>query len=343
MSFLRSLAHRALVPALVAQGTLAVVSAPAGALTTTVFTPVADASIRSDRPTTNFGSSDRLGADTSPKTKSFLRFDVAGLLSAPMGASLRLWVTDKSSNGPEVRAVSAGWDESSLTYNTRPAVGSKVDDVGKVTAGRWLEYDVAPLVTGNGLVDLALIGDSSDGTDFASREDADPAHRPQLVVEADDIEPPPPPPPPPPLGQPFSFGLIGDTGYSEGSIQRYLNVRDSMNAAAVNFSVHIGDFKSGSDPCPDSVYTVNRERFDGFNQPLVYTPGDNEWRDCSSKLERLAFLRQTFFPNDQSRGTPSMTVTRQSAEFPENAVWHHDAVTFVTIHTVGSDNNGGQT
>jgi hypothetical protein len=91
------------------------------------------------------------------------------------------------------------------------------------------------------------------------------------------------------------------------------------------------------------VYTTNRDRFDGFTHPLVYTPGDNEWRDCSSKLDRLAFLRQVFFDSDQSRGTPSMTLVRQSAEFPENAVWHHGAITFVTLHTVGSDNNGGQT
>lgn len=34
-----------------------------------------------------------------------------------------------------------------------------------------------------------------------------------------------------------------------------------------------------------------------------------------------------------------MTVKRQSADVPENAMWHHGPVTFVTLHTVGSDNN----
>ena len=337
----RSLARRALVLALVAQATTAVVGAPAvQAAATTVFTPIADAAIRSDRPAMNLGAADRLMADTSPKMKSFLRFEVAGLASAATGARLRLWVTNKSSNGPEVRPVLAGWDEGTLTYNTRPAVGSKVDDVGSVAAGRWLEYDVGALVTGNGVVDLALVGDSSDGTDFASREDVDPSHRPQLVVEADDIEPPPPPPPPP--GEAFSFGLVGDTGYNDSSIAMYLNVRDAMNAAGLNFAVHVGDIKSAAAPCTDSVYTTNRDRFDGFNQPIVYTPGDNEWRDCSSRLDRLAFLRQVFFASDQSRGTPSMTVVQQSAELPENAMWGHGPVTFVTLHTVGYDNNDGQ-
>ena len=34
-----------------------------------------------------------------------------------------------------------------------------------------------------------------------------------------------------------------------------------------------------------------------------------------------------------------MTVKRQSADLPENAMWHRGPVTFVTLPTVGSDNN----
>jgi hypothetical protein len=337
-------ARRALVLTLVAQGTIAMVTAPPvrAAAATTVFTPIADARIQSDQAAANFGSADRLGADNSPRTKSFLRFDVTGLTSAATGARLRLWVTDKSSNGPEVRTVNGPWDEATLTYDGRPPVGSAViADAGSVPAGRWLEYNVGAVVAGNGVVDLALVGDSSDGTDFASREDADPARRPQLVVASDDAEPPPPPPPPPPGGA-FSFGLIGDTGYSSSSVTKFLKVRDAMNAASLDFVVHVGDFKNGTDPCPDSIYATNRDRFDGFKHPLVYTPGDNEWRDCSSKLDRLAHLRQVFFADDTSRGAPSMTVTRQSAAFPENARWQEGALTFVTLHNVGTDNNGGQ-
>jgi len=341
---IRLLARRAIVLALVAQGTVAVLAAPTvrAAVNATVFTPIADAAVRSDKPSTKLGTGNRLLADKSPTMASFLRFQVAGLAQGVSGARLRLWATDKSSNGPEVHVVNAPWDEATVTYNNQPAVDSVVvGDVGAVSAGQWLEYDLSPLAIGNGLVDLALVADSADGTDFASRDDADPGHRPQLVVEITDVGPPPPPPPPPPDG-PFSFGLIGDTGYSESSTAKFLSVRDAMNAANLDFAVHIGDFKSQSDPCTDSVYTVNRNRFDAFMQPLVYTPGDNEWRDCSGKLERLAHLRQVFFSTDQSRGTPSMTVEQQSAAFPENARWYQGAVTFVTLHNVGSDNNGGQ-
>jgi hypothetical protein len=307
---------------------------------TLVFTPVADAAAYSDQPTTNFGSADRLVADTSPKTESFLRFEVVGPTSAPAGARLRLWVRDKSFNGPEVRAVTSAWDESTLTWDTRPSVSLEpIDDVGSVSASQWLEYDVGPLVTGNGIVEMAVVGDSSDGTDFASREDGNSANWPQLVVETSNIEPPPPPPPPPPAGDAFSFGLVGDTGYTASSVEKFLNVREVMNDAGLTFTSHVGDIKKGDDSCPDSVYTTNRDRFDGFEHPLVYTPGDNEWRDCPDKKDRLSYLRRVFFADDQSRGNPSMTVVRQSADFPENALWHVGPITFVTLHTVGSDNN----
>ncbi|HYH48284.1 MAG TPA: metallophosphoesterase, partial [Acidimicrobiia bacterium] len=64
-------------------------------------TPVADARVESGRAGRNFGSSSTLVADTSPATASYVRFDVAGV--GPVSkATLRFYVKDKSSNGPEV-------------------------------------------------------------------------------------------------------------------------------------------------------------------------------------------------------------------------------------------------
>ena len=293
------IARRVLVIAILVQATGTVVAPSlARAAATMVFLPVADAAVYPDQPTTNFGAAKRLVADRSPKITSFLRFEVAGLTAAPAQARLRLWATDKSSDGPEIRRVHSPWDERTLTYASRPSVGSKVDDVGKVSANRWVEYEVGSLVTGNGSVEMALLGDSSDGIDFASREHGTPAHWPQLLVEAKGIKPPPPP-----AGGTFSFGLIGDTGYNNRSVERFLSVRDEMNKAGLDFTVHVGDIKDGSDPCPDNVYTENLDRFDGFHHPLLYTPGDNEWRDCANKGDRLAYLRRVFFSDDQSLGT----------------------------------------
>ena len=43
---------------------------------------------------------------------------------------------------------------------------------------------------------------------------------------------------------------------------------------------HLGDIKSGSTLCNDEYFAFVRSQFDRFADPLVYTPGDDEWTDC---------------------------------------------------------------
>ncbi len=57
----------------------------------------------------------------------------------------------KSSNGPQVRAVTSAWDEHTVTWKNRPSVGSTVvANIGSVAAGKWVTYDVSPLVRRQG-------------------------------------------------------------------------------------------------------------------------------------------------------------------------------------------------
>ena len=56
------------------------------------------------------------------------------------------------------------------------------DGFRSLTEGQMVEFDVKPLVTGNGTVSFALAGSSAALSSFASREFADPAKRPQLIV-----------------------------------------------------------------------------------------------------------------------------------------------------------------
>ena len=158
MTFARSFARRALVVAMVGQAVAAVAgSAPARAATD-AFTPVADARVRSDQPAKNFGSATTLVADKSPATESFLRFEVAGLASAPTGARLRLWVTDKSSNGPELRAVTSAWgkpviyvhgDTHTFTIDHPAVLGTQLPNFTQVEVygpsdQHWVRVDVDP-------------------------------------------------------------------------------------------------------------------------------------------------------------------------------------------------------
>ncbi|WP_224246710.1 CBM96 family carbohydrate-binding protein [Hyalangium gracile] len=151
--------------------------------TTVSFAPVADARVEAAYPDQNFGAADGLYTDTSPAQESYLRFSVRGLSGPVTRAVLRLYVTNGSSDGPSLTQNLSGWGERSVTWNSRPSrLGAVLADLGSVAPGSWAEYDLTPVVTGNGDFDFTLFSTVTDGVDFASREHADPALRPQLVV-----------------------------------------------------------------------------------------------------------------------------------------------------------------
>jgi hypothetical protein len=91
-----------------------------------------------------------------------------------------------------------------------------------------------------------------------------------------------------------------------------------------------------------------RERFDSFVNPLIYTPGDNEWTDCHrannggyEPLGRLDLVRDTFFPQPGTTlGTNPMSVTSQAADgLPENVGFRRQGVQFAVLHVVGSNDD----
>jgi hypothetical protein len=145
----------------------------------------------------------------------------------------------------------------------------------------------------------------------------------------------------------FKFGVVADVPYTESQKAQFDSVISEMNDAHLAFSVHGGDIKGGNTPCTDDVYFEERDRFNTFEDPLIYTPGDNEWTDChragGDPLERLAFLRQVFFSDNLSMGERKIILEQQNDSYPENAKWRRGPITFVTLHVVGSNNNLGRT
>ena len=150
------------------------------------------------------------------------------------------------------------------------------------------------------------------------------------------------------------FVALGDLPYGSDEVagSNYRNLIDSINRTEPRFSIHVGDFKSGSTLCSDEEFQRQRRHFDRFSRPVVFTPGDNEWTDCHRKsngsfdpLERLAKLRSLFFTPYQSLGATTMPVESQSVVHPkfpryiENQRWVIDEVLFITVHIVGSNNN----
>ena len=154
------------------------------------------------------------------------------------------------------------------------------------------------------------------------------------------------------------FGLFGDLAYSASEEPLLDNVLAELNRAPLAFVVHVGDLgspRAGS--CTDALWARRLAQFSASANPLIYTPGDNEWTDCHEQqgfpggdpLERLVKLRSLFFEGEQSFGARSIALTRQSAggdpkfaKYRENARWDMGGVTFLTLHVVGSNNGLGR-
>jgi hypothetical protein len=149
---------------------------------------------------------------------------------------------------------------------------------------------------------------------------------------------------PAPAGERFQFAVIGDYPYTPEDVPKFDRLIDAINAEAPALVLHLGDISNVA--CTDAALNTSLAALGRFAMPVVYTPGDNEWTDCqgagADPLQRLARVRQLFFPSDQSLGRRTVTVTRQSAEYPENARFSFGDVTFVAVHQVGSANGTGR-
>ncbi len=151
--------------------------------TTMTFTPDADAYVQASKSSTNYGTSSTLRVDgaTDPAIESYLRFTVSGVAGTVQSAKVRVYdTTDGTSNGPAIYGVGNTWTETGITWTNRPAqTSAATDNKGAFGTNTWVEYDVTPLVAGNGVYSFVLAADSTNGVVFSSREGSFP---PQLVL-----------------------------------------------------------------------------------------------------------------------------------------------------------------
>ena len=161
------------------------VNTPAPPATTTVtFDVVADARVEQEAASSNFGTSSKLRATNGPPTESYLRFALSGLTGTVQAAKLRVYASnDATNNGPAVHRADSSWTETGITWANRPArTAGPSDNKVAIAKESWVEYDVAPLVGGNGDITFVLVPDSTDGVNFASKEYFDPGKKAQLEV-----------------------------------------------------------------------------------------------------------------------------------------------------------------
>jgi hypothetical protein len=169
----------------------------------------------------------------------------------------------------------------------------------------------------------------------------------------------------------MTLAAFGDWPYSQNLKNSAPLLIESVNSdPKVSLVLHVGDIHSGSMPCTGafltptpatSVPTWNQDIFNLFEQfkdPLVYTPGDNEWTDChktgqftsGAPLNELRAVRNLFFgnPGVTLGGRKKQVITQQAAfdhqfgadaQFVENVMWEESQVLFVTLNVPGSNND----
>ncbi|MDQ3690407.1 MAG: DNRLRE domain-containing protein [Chloroflexota bacterium] len=152
----------------------------------------ADAEVFSGAPTTNLGTAALMAVDAKPASEAYLKFSVPNYERQIVGATLRIFAASHTVKGPDVYATGTGWTETGITWNNRPGrVGGSLDSTGAIDPDTWVDYDVSSAVTGPGTHSFALVGTSSDGVDFESR-DSSSTSKPQLVVQLSSLDASPP-------------------------------------------------------------------------------------------------------------------------------------------------------
>jgi Calcineurin-like phosphoesterase len=148
------------------------------------FRATSDAWVDQGHPGANHGLSPRLRSDGDTghgrDLRSYVKFKVTGLAGTVERATLRLWVTNPTRNGPTVAPTRTSWSGRTLTWRNRPSrTGPVLANAGALRAGRWADFDVTAAVHGNGTYAFLVRSTSADGLAASSLQGA---HPPRLVV-----------------------------------------------------------------------------------------------------------------------------------------------------------------
>ena len=148
--------------------------------------------MRQDQPTSALGRSANLKLDTqavdgnaASRASTYLRFTVPALASGERitGATLRLDVTNGTTNGPAVWRTATAWNETTVTWNQGQPARSGTTPIGNAGAmGTGTVSNPLSGVTTAGDLSLRLFGEYADGLDLYAREYGTAADRPQLVL-----------------------------------------------------------------------------------------------------------------------------------------------------------------
>jgi hypothetical protein len=178
-------------------------------------------------------------------------------------------------------------------------------------------------------------------------------------------------------GKGWTFAAYGDSPYGTSpsdtaQFQATPAFIDAINADGdVSLVTHVGDIHSGKQYCTEPYDRSIASAWTRFSDPLVYTPGDNEWADCHKAAEgghqrdsagqpvdyadgdpvdNLALVRSLFFADPgRTLGGGNLVAQSQAqhydrahpadASYAENVMWQRKGVLFLTVNIPGGSNN----
>jgi PKD repeat protein len=151
-----------------------------------VLESLEDAQVREGSPSQNYGAltTMRVRDDATSDYHAYVKFEVPSTGNVVSSALLRLFVTDASPDGGDVRLVPPKWNEATINWsNAPPLVDAPVGNLGNVALGTWAELDVTDALTqDSGFLSFGIANADANSVFYSSREGAD---APQLVLELD--------------------------------------------------------------------------------------------------------------------------------------------------------------
>ena len=174
----------------------------------------------------------------------------------------------------------------------------------------------------------------------------------------------------------LTVAVYGDSPYGTSPTDRSETDQTPAFIASINADpkvdlvLHVGDIHSGSQFCTASYDQEIFDLWTAFKNPLIYTPGDNEWTDChktkegghvlvggnpvdfanGDPLANLDLVRSIFFASPgYALGGRHKRVFSQAEVFNEgsptdvnyveNVMWDQSKVLFMTLNIPGGSNN----
>ena len=145
----------------------------------------------------------------------------------------------------------------------------------------------------------------------------------------------------------FAFGVIG-AATSPGDAVPLEQTLAESDADSLAF-VAVDGLKRADEPCGDALYNQRFNLLAGAKNGVILVPAGSDWSDCRNPsgkqdgLERLARLRELFYPDEFSLGASKIPLIRQSITpkfrlYAENTRWEVGSVLFTSLNLPAANN-----